>query len=47
MVLIACNVHNGDSRFGFQNFGEEEVGDEEDEESIQKKFTLAEREKVQ
>lgn len=47
MVFIACNVHNGDSRFGFEGFGGDDAAGEEDEESIQKKFTLAEREKVQ
>ena len=28
MVFIACNVHNGDSRFGFQSLGEEDADGE-------------------
>lgn len=44
MVFIASSVHTGDTRFGFK--GMENQNNEEQEQDIEKMFTLAERHEV-
>ena len=46
MVFIACSVHNKDSRFGFSAASDANRDNENEEQAIEEKFNLVERQTV-